>query len=205
MKFVIPSGITPYSIALLDMTIAKEKVSKGQEEVVFILEHEGVFSAGKSFETEDFISTLDYPVFLSNRGGRVTFHNPGQIVVYPIINLRARGITVSSYVSYLEDLIIKVLDKFGITGKRSEKGVGVWIKEAKIGFIGIRIEKGVAYHGLCLNVNNDLEPFKKIVPCGLKNIAITSLNRELGQFIHTEEVKKEFERLIYSLCIDTLC
>lgn len=142
MKFIIPEDITAYSISLIDMDIAHEKVLSGQEESVFIVEHQGVYSAGKSFEFSDFRQQCEYPIYYTKRGGRVTVHNMGQVVVYPILNLKKRNINVSSYVLMLEQWMIKVLSRFGITASLSDDGIGVWVNGAKIGFVGIRIEKG---------------------------------------------------------------
>ncbi len=192
MKFFKYEGITPYAIALLDMQIAHENVLKGKTECVFIMEHEGLYSAGKSFETGDFIGTYPYKIYYSSRGGRVTVHNPGQLVIYPIINLKKRDINISSYVEMLEKWMMTVLSKFGIQAHLSDSGIGVWVNEAKIGFIGLRIEKGITTHGLCLNVQNDLEPFIGIIPCGINGVSITSMETVMNQKISMVDVIKTF-------------
>lgn len=192
MKFICNNGITSYAISLIDMEIAQENVSNEKEECVMIVEHEGIYSAGKSFKSKDFIGMYKYPVYYSNRGGRVTVHNPGQIVVYPIINLRKRGITVNFYVEILENWMINVLEKLGIKANLSDDGIGVWVQNSKIGFIGIRVQHGVSSHGLCLNVNNDLTPFNNIVPCGIQNLSVTSVSKVLMKNVDIDKITNIF-------------
>lgn len=192
MKFIVPDDVTLYSVSLLDMEMACENVLNGAEESVFVVEHEGVYSAGKSFEPSDFIGFCEYPIYYTKRGGRVTVHNVGQVVVYPILDLKKRNLNVSHYVSMLERWMIAVLDKFKIRADLSDEGIGVWLEGSKIGFIGIRVEKGVSMHGLCLNVNNDLYPFEKIIPCGINNVSITSIQNIFGHKIDIQKVKNAF-------------
>ena len=178
----IDLGLTKYPIALIEMDIAVENVLKGEDECIFFTEHEALYSAGKSFLKEEFIKTPKLPIYYPNRGGRITVHSPGQVVIYPIINLKKRNLNIHDYVKILENWIIEVLSDFGISGKTSDKGVGVWIEEpqrgdAKIGFIGIHVTHGVTSHGICFNVSNDLSLFDSIVPCGLYQLSITSLSK----------------------------
>ena len=172
---------TAYPVSLIDMEIAHENVFNGEEECVFITEHEGLYSAGKSSCPEDFLSKVSLPIYYPSRGGKVTVHSKGQLVVYPIINLRKRGMNVSEFVKIIEDWMIEVLRELNIKGYLSEKGVGIWANGAKIGFVGIGISKGVSTHGLCLNVSNDTSHFDKIIPCGLKDIKITSIEQITGR------------------------
>jgi lipoyl(octanoyl) transferase len=186
-------GITRYSIALMDMEILTEGVMNGQEERIIITEHDAVYTAGKSFESNDFLKDC-YPLYYTKRGGRVTVHSTGQIVVYPIIDLERRQLGVGDYVALLEEWIINVLDKFSVNAFRSDRGIGIWTQEGnrtglmKIGFIGIRIVKGIASHGFCININNDLGLFDAIIPCGIDNVGITSLKSILGYEIEMEDV-----------------
>jgi lipoyl(octanoyl) transferase len=192
VKFIHNNGITSYAISLIDIEIAQENVFNGEEECVMIVEHEGVYSAGKSFESKDFIGTCKYPVYSPNRGGRVTVHNPGQIVVYPTVNLRKRDIAVSFYVKILENWMINVLDVLGIEANSSNDGIGVWVQNSKIGFIGIRVQRGVSSHGLCLNANNDLAPFDSIIPCGIQNLSVTSVSKILMKNVDIDEITNIF-------------
>lgn len=176
----ITQGITKYPIALIDMDIAHENVLDGGDECIFMLEHEALYSAGKSYEQSDFIKTPSDPIYYPKRGGRVTVHSPGQIVIYPIISLRRRNMNVHQFVEVLENWIIDTLKEFGICGDLSDEGIGVWVEGEKIGFVGVNINKGVSSHGICVNVSNDLSLFNSIVPCGIDNVKITSVE----QLIH---------------------
>ena len=168
-------GLTKYPVAMLEMSIAIENVRLGNEECILITEHESLYSAGKSFDPKDFIARPKFPIYFPKRGGRVTIHNPGQLVIYPIINLKKRNLNVSAYVRLLECWIMAALNGLNIKSELSEQGIGVWINGAKAGFIGVRIEHGITSHGLCLNVSNDISMFNSIVPCGINGVRITSL------------------------------
>ena len=193
----IDLGLTKYPIALLEMDIAVENVLNGGDECIFFTEHEALYSAGKSFKKTDFLQTPKLPVYYPNRGGRITVHSPGQVVIYPIINLKKRKLNIHEYVVMLENWMIDVLGGFGISGHTSDKGVGVWVKDpqhadAKIGFIGIHVTHGVTSHGLCLNVSNDLSYFESILPCGFNGLQITSLS-ELSIVESIEDVWTSFK------------
>ncbi|MDR1609694.1 MAG: lipoyl(octanoyl) transferase LipB [Holosporales bacterium] len=191
LKF-IDYGLSQYSVALLDMQIAREGVVSGGDEYVFMTEHEAMYSSGRSFMGEDFLKTPHYPVYYPNRGGRVTVHSEGQIVVYPIINLAKRGMSISDYVKALEDWMIEILKMFQVDAHTSERGIGAWVGDAKIGFIGVQIRGGVSSHGLCLNVSNDLAMFECIIPCGIPGLSVTSLSEVAGRSIAMADVKAAF-------------
>jgi lipoate-protein ligase B len=173
------------------MEIATEHVQNGLDEVVFITEHPEIYTAGRSFEESDFLRrTIEGQVYYPQRGGRITVHAPGQMVVYPIINLRKRELGVIEYVRALEDWIVRILREFSVRSFRSENGIGIWTELGKIGYIGVRVARGVSSHGFCINVNNDLSPFGNIIPCGLVNTAMTSLSKVLGQAVSIRAVSK---------------
>jgi lipoate-protein ligase B len=121
-------------------------------------------------------------------------HSPGQLVIYPIINIKKRNITVNAYVRLLEDWIVKVLGIFGIDSGGSDRGVGIWSNEKKIGFVGIHIGNGITSHGLSLNVSNDLNMFNSIIPCGLKSIQITSILDILKKKVSISSVAEVFKK-----------
>ena len=187
IKF-INLGLTKYPIAMLEMDIATENVKNGNEECILITEHEALYSAGKSFEQKDFIMPPQFPVYFPKRGGRVTVHSEGQLVIYPIIDLKRRNLNVSSYIKHLEFWIINVLKEMNIDSRLSTEGIGVWIKNAKVGFIGVRIEHGITSHGLCLNISNDLSIFNSIIPCGINGLEITSLEKSQNKKIDIKNV-----------------
>jgi lipoyl(octanoyl) transferase len=189
---IIEQGISRYPFSLISMDIAHESVSAGEEECIFITEHYPLYSAGKSFKESDFLAPPTIPTYYPRRGGRVTVHSPGQLVIYPIINIRARGIMINEYVNVLERWIVTVLNLFGIANAQSHEKIGVWVDNEKIGFIGISVQRGVTSHGLCLNVSNDLSLFDAIIPCGLSDMKITSIERILDRKIALTDVAKAF-------------
>ncbi|MDR1391203.1 MAG: lipoyl(octanoyl) transferase LipB [Holosporales bacterium] len=188
----INQGIIKYPIAMLDMEIACAKVIKELNECVFIVEHNPLYSAGRSFKKEDFLKDPKFPVYFPKRGGRVTVHSPGQLVVYPVINLRKRNIDISSYIKILENWMINALKELGINPERSDSNVGVWLNGEKIGFIGISVERGIASHGFCVNISNDLSMFDAIVPCGINGVKITSLEKMLDRKFDISSITNVF-------------
>ena len=177
------------------MELAYNQVISHNQESIFFTEHEGIYSAGKSFLKTDFLTPPKLPVYFPSRGGKVTVHSKGQIVIYPIISLKSRNINVNNFVGLLENWMINVLKVFEIEAQTSEKGRGVFVQGKKIGFIGINVSKGVSRHGLCLNVSNDLSFFDAIVPCGLKDTQITSIFNITNLAHSLEEVSKVFMEL----------
>jgi len=123
------------------------------------------------------------------RGGEVTYHGPGQIVCYPIVNLRKNHLGVADYVYLLEKIMLDVASRFGIAANRDPRNHGIWKGDRKIGSIGIAVRHGITYHGMALNVSLDLEPFSWINPCGLKNIQMSSMEKELGVSVHYGDVE----------------
>ncbi len=178
----------------------------------FILcEHKAVYTLGKSGNMENVLMTEDELVknnidfFKTNRGGDITFHGEGQIVGYPILDLEKFYTDIGKYLRNLEEIIILTLAEYGIKGERSKGETGVWIdsniigKERKICAIGVRCSRWITMHGFALNVNTNLDYFDNIIPCGIVNKQVTSLEKELGKKINFEEVKqtikKKFEKV----------
>ena len=145
-------------------------------ELVWLLEHPPLYSAGTSAKESDLLDRNTFPIFNTNRGGQYTYHGPGQRVVYLMLNLKNRTQDVRAYISTLEKLIINTLRDFDIIGEQREERVGIWVKnksnEDKIAAIGIRLRKWVSFHGIAINVNPNLEHFKGIIPCILLSIFI---------------------------------
>jgi lipoyl(octanoyl) transferase len=165
-------------------------VSSQRENSLILLEHPSVYTAGK--RTQDFERPTDgTPVIDVDRGGRITWHGPGQIVGYPIVKL-AKPTELVGFVRTLESALIEVCSSFGISAQRIDGRSGVWIcdemGERKIAAIGIRVASGVTMHGFALNVTPDLAKFAQIVPCGIDDAAVTSMARELGREISISEV-----------------
>ena len=161
-------------------------------ETVLLLEHEPVYTIGRLPDKSSLrgLSQLPYPVFETNRGGQATYHGPGQLVGYPILDLRVRGRDLHTYLRNLENLLIDLLDDFEISASRVEGKTGVWIDNRKIASIGVGVRKWVTMHGFALNVSSDLHGFQHIIPCGIADVRMTSISRELSKEISLETVRE---------------
>ncbi len=154
-------------------------------DIILILEHFPVFTLGKRggreniIVSEELLKSRGIPIVQTERGGNITFHGPGQLILYPIVDLERVKKGVADFVYELEGIMIQTAAHFGVKSERNEKNHGVWVKNAKIGSIGLSIKKGVSFHGLAFNVDMDLEPFSWINPCGMSDISMTSLKNEL--------------------------
>jgi len=164
--------------------------------VVLLLEHPPVFTLGRRgglnnlSVSENFLEKAVIPVIQVERGGNITFHGPGQLVMYPIINLQAAGLSVVHYVENLEEVMIRTAADWEIKAVRNPLNRGVWVGHNKLGSIGIAIRRGICFHGMALNVNTSLEPFQWINPCGLQNTGITSMERELSRNVSMKQVRE---------------
>lgn len=172
-----------------------EKVHAGAEpNTMLLLEHPHVYTKGRlSKQTdvllpEEELAARGIPVYETDRGGQVTYHGPGQLVVYPIINLREWGGPVK-YVRALEQVVIATLAEMGITANCESGNTGVWTDQGKIAAIGVKISRGIAFHGLALNVNTDLSLYQNIIPCGIADRSVTSMAAILGEPVDLELVR----------------
>lgn len=173
-------GLVPYPEAL---GVMEERVGairdRGAPELVWLLEHPALYTAGTSAAPEELLDAARFPVYAAGRGGRYTYHGPGQRIVYVMLDLKRRGGDIRRYVHDLEELAIRTLAEFGVTGERRAGRIGIWVTrpdgEAKIGAIGVRVRRWVSYHGLALNLRPDLSHFQGIVPCGISEFGVTSL------------------------------
>ena len=165
-------------------------------DTLLLLEHDPVYTAGRRTQPED--RPLDgTPVIDVDRGGRITWHGPGQLVGYPILHL-PQPMDVVGYVRRLEELLIITSERFGVTGERVSGRSGVWVQHTparKIAAIGVRVAKGVTMHGFALNVDCDLSAYDRIVPCGIRDAEVTSLRHETGQDVSVDEVAAEVSAL----------
>lgn len=193
------AGLVEYEQALaMQRQFHQEVVSGTRPNSLILLEHPSVFTAGK--RTQDFERPTDgTPVIDVDRGGRITWHGPGQLVGYPIVKL-LKPTELVGFVRTLESALIEICSHFGIESQRVEGRSGVWIcdetGERKIAAIGIRVASGVTMHGFALNVSPDLTAFGQIVPCGIDDAAVTSMARELGREISIPEVASMVEKAI---------
>ncbi|WP_430646539.1 lipoyl(octanoyl) transferase LipB [Agromyces sp. GXS1127] len=187
----LSANSVPYNEGLsLQRAVHQAVVSGQRPDTVILLEHEPVYTAGKRTAPDE-RPTDGTPVVDVDRGGKITWHGPGQLVGYPILRL-AEPIDVVGYVRRLEGVLIDVLTEYGIDGRRVDGRSGVWIVrdgvEEKIAAIGIRVAEGVTMHGFALNCSNPLEPYGKIVACGIRDAGVTTMSRELGRTVTPADV-----------------
>jgi lipoyl(octanoyl) transferase len=186
-------GRIDYQVAL---QIQEERLNRclndGQESVI-LLEHEPVYTIGRLPDKSSLrvVAQLPHPLFETNRGGQATYHGPGQLVGYPILDLRQRGRDLHCYLRSLEDLLIDLLKEFGIRGDKVAGKTGVWVQDRKIASIGVGVRKWVTMHGFALNVASDLSGFQSIVPCGLPGVRMTSISTELATEVSLKIVREK--------------
>jgi lipoate-protein ligase B len=190
-------------VQALDMQhrlVAARKDGRLARDTLLFLEHPPVYTLGKHGGrenlkvTDNFLQQSGIQVVPIERGGNITYHGPGQLVVYIIIHLSAARLSVDDFVSGLEAVMIRTARKWDIAAGRSELNRGVWVGSRKMGSIGIAIRKGISFHGLAMNVNTDLKPFSWINPCGLNGVGITSFQQECGRAIAMGEVRREMRK-----------
>jgi lipoyl(octanoyl) transferase len=180
IEWRVSEGLTPYADALAEMEARAAAVREGEaSELVWLLEHPPLFTAGTSADPAELFNPMGFPVFEAGRGGRYTYHGPGQRVVYLVLDLEKRGRDIRNFVHSLEGWMIAALDDVGVVARREPGRIGIWTgegaSEAKIGAIGVRVRRWVTMHGLAINVAPDLSHFGGIVPCGIAEYGVTSL------------------------------
>ena len=185
-------GLSPYQQTWdLQKTLQSRRIKNEIEDTVLLVEHEPVYTFGKNADDNHLLQNYpdDVQVFHIERGGDVTFHGPGQLVGYPIIDLHNYKKSISWYMRSLEDVIIDTLDHYGIAASRKEGLTGVWVNDEKIAALGVRISRWVTMHGFALNVNTDLHYYTGIIPCGIFEYGVTSMQKILGKEMEMDEVK----------------
>ena len=200
MSFEIKKSIKPikYKDALMFLEKRLDQIERyKKKELIWILEHESIFTGGTSFK-ENEILDKKINFVKTNRGGKITYHGPGQLVCYFVIDLRKRGKNIRKLLAAIENTIIKTLNEYNIQTKADKKNIGIWFKNKnrleKIAAIGIKVRKWIAYHGFSINISNDLNEFKKIIPCGISNRGVTNLN-----LINKQDYKKIGDKIISNL------
>ena len=183
IEWRVDDGLVGYAEAVAAMEERVAAIAAGRApQLVWLLEHPPLYTAGTSARGEDLLAPARFPVHRTGRGGQFTYHGPGQRVCYVMLDLRRRGQDVRCYVHDLEEWIIRALDRFNVKGERRDGRIGIWVargggREDKIAAIGIRIRRWVAFHGIAINVEPELEHFSGIVPCGIggAQYGVTSL------------------------------
>ena len=195
-------GKMPYAEALsLQMDLCARRQNDEIENTVLIVEHPAVITLGarktenKLLVDEDEIHHRGIELVQIGRGGGTTAHNPGQLVFYPIIKLKSLKLDVTAYVRSLEQIGIELLNSLGIKSDRRKGFPGLWVGEKKIASIGVQLKKWVSFHGMAINIHNDLSIFECIVPCGLENVVITSVQKETGHQADMDAVKTKLSEL----------
>jgi len=186
------AGRLPYGEALaLQKETVRRRVAKEIPDTLILVEHPPVITLGKMAKREHLIgSRADVEVVETPRGGDVTYHGPGQIVGYPILDLTALNTDLKKYLFKLEEVMIRAVARYGVTAGRQEGMTGAWVGDRKIGAIGVRVERWVTSHGFALNANTDLGGFDLIIPCGLHGKGVTSIAREIGRDVDLDDLRR---------------
>lgn len=197
------------ALAIQEELVAKKRQNSSFEDQLLLLEHEPVYTIGRtpdrsslsapgsrpSRDGEVASAHLSYPLFSINRGGQATYHGPGQLMGYPIIDLRRCGQDLHKYLRWLEQLLIDLLAHYKIAAHRRESLTGVWVADRKIASIGVGVRHWITMHGFALNVCGDLAPFDQIVPCGINNVVMTSMEKEANRSFAVPEIASVLEKL----------
>ena len=169
-----------YKKAMLFLNKRVDEVKLGRnKELIWILEHPKTFTAGVSYNEKDIIDNK-IKIIKTNRGGKITLHNPNQKIIYFVINLNNRKKDIRKLISAIENSIIEFLKIYKINAKKDKKNIGIWVKNKKIAAIGLRVSRWIAFHGCSINISNNLSEYLKIIPCGLDNKKVTSINNEIN-------------------------
>ena len=188
----------PYKKAMLFLNKRVEEVKNGDnEELIWVLEHPKTYTAGVSFKQNEIIDKK-IKIIKTNRGGKITLHNPGQKIVYFVINLNNRKKDIRKFINTIEISVIEFLKFLKINAKKDKKNIGIWVKERKIAAIGLRVSRWVAFHGFSINISNNLKEYLKIVPCGLDNKKITSVYSE------RKIIPKNFDKKLVNIFIKNI-
>jgi lipoyl(octanoyl) transferase len=181
IEWRVTPGLSPYAATLAEMEARAAAIRAGEaRELVWLLEHPPLFTAGTSADPAELFNPQGFPVFAAGRGGRYTYHGPGQRVGYVLLDLDRRGRDVRRFVHALEGWVIATLARLGVAARRAEGRIGIWVdgpdgREAKVGAIGVRVRRWVTFHGFAVNLEPELSHFSGIVPCGIAEFPVTSL------------------------------
>src|SRR5436189_3690973 len=186
------------ALVLQEELLSRKRADRSFSDELLLLEHEPVYTIGRTPDRSSLLGAahLPHPLFSINRGGQATYHGPGQLMGYPIIDLRRCGQDLHKYLRWLEQLLIEFLAQYGIAASRRESLTGVWVQNHKIASIGVGVRHWITMHGFALNVCGDLSSFAQIVPCGIFNVAMTSMANETGKPLEVVDVAGEFDKLV---------
>ena len=187
------------ALAWQEELVVKKRENRNAADELLLLEHEPVYTIGRTPDQSSLVDAahLPHPLFAINRGGQATYHGPGQLIGYPIIDLRRCGQDLHRYLRWLEELLIKTLAIYEIAAKTRPGLTGVWIENRKIASIGVGVRHWITMHGFALNVCGDLTPFDRIIPCGIPNVTMTSIEKETGQIFSPAEVGRRAAEIAF--------
>jgi lipoyl(octanoyl) transferase len=194
-------GLQEYQPIWKSMRYLLEHADENRSDEIWLLSHKPVFTQGQAGKDEHILRPGNIPIVKIDRGGQVTYHGPGQLVVYLLLNVKRRKMGVRDLVDLIEQAIIKSLQDFGLSAVTQAKAPGVYVNDAKIAALGLRIRKGWSYHGLSLNVQMDLEPFSRINPCGYENLTVTQLADHLPE---TDMLLQKTSKILSNKLLDAL-
>src|SRR5438874_8829617 len=183
------------ALVLQEELLVKKRTDRSLSDELLLLEHEPVYTTGRTPDKSSLLGAahLPHPLFPINRGGQATYHGPGQLIGYPIIDLRRCGQDLHKYLRWLELLLIELLHAYGVEATQRDGLTGVWIENRKIASIGVGVRHWITMHGFALNVCGDLSPFRNIVPCGITDVTMTSIEKETGRPFSLVDVFSDFE------------
>ncbi len=186
------------ALALQEDLVARKKEDHAAADEILLLEHEPVYTIGRTPDKSSLLGekNLPHPLFAINRGGQATYHGPGQLMGYPIVDLRRCGQDLHKYLRWLEQTLIDFLARYEISGTRREGLTGVWVDNRKMASIGVGVRHWITMHGFALNVCGDLAPFAHIIPCGISNVTMTSMENETGKPLSVADIAREFEKFV---------
>jgi lipoyl(octanoyl) transferase len=192
------------ALALQEEIVAKKRKDRSLGDELLFLEHEAVYTIGRTPDKSSLLGSAHLPhrLFAINRGGQATYHGPGQLMGYPIIDLRRCGQDLHRYLRWLEQLLIELLVEYGITASRRKSLTGVWVGQRKIASIGVGVRHWITMHGFALNVCDDLSSFNHIIPCGINNVAMTSMEKESGDAFSVLDIARALEKLALDRIVD---
>jgi len=195
-------GLVRYRDAFkFQLTLLEHRLKNNVLNTVLLLEHKPVITLGarqsenKLLVSEEDIKEKGIDIEATDRGGGTTAHNPGQIIVYPVIDIKSLGLGVNEYIRKLEAVGIEFLEQLDIKGQRKKGFPGLWVGEKKIGSVGVKVKKWITFHGMAINIKNDLSIFENIVPCGLEDVEITNVLKETGKEYSMSDVKRRLKEL----------
>lgn len=191
---VLDLGLKPYNEVYDDMLAFTAARDENSTDELWLLQHERVFTQGQAGKAEHVLMPGDIPVVQSDRGGQVTYHGPGQLVVYLMVDIKRLGWGPRTLVSAIEQAIVRTLRKWNIDSAPREDAPGVYVNGRKIASLGLRIKNGRSFHGLALNIDMDLEPFQRINPCGYAGMQMTQVRDETAEPVVFADVAKELEK-----------